>query len=114
MRDQSASEENSTASLEGLPSSRAPWRVASAEVLGDFVLSVQFLDGLRGTVDLASLVASPGAGVFAELRDKKLFDSVKVQGGVVTWPNGLDLAPDAMYRAIQQSGLFRPQPEIAA
>ncbi len=114
MRDQSAPEENSTSPLGELPTSRAPWRVASAEAHEGFVLSVRFLDGVEGKVDLTSLIASPKAGVFAELRDKDLFDALKVEGGAVTWPNGLDLAPDAMYRAILKSGIFKPIPEIAA
>jgi len=92
----------------------APSRIAAVEALEGFVLAIRFLDGLEGKADLSALIASPMAGVFAELRDHALFAQAGIEGGVVTWPNGLDLAPDAMYRAIQQSGLFRPHPEIAA
>ncbi len=114
MRDQSAPEENRTFALGEFPVSRAPWRVAAVEVREDFVLAVRFLDGVEGMVDLSALVLSPSAGVFADLRDGSIFAAARVESGAVTWPNGLDLAPDAMYRAIDQTGTFRPNPERAA
>ena len=114
MRDQSAPEENRTFALGELPMSRAPWRVAAVEARKGFILAVRFLDGVEGTVDLSALVSSPSAGVFADLRDETIFAAARVESGVVTWPNGLDLAPDAMYRAIGKTGTFQPNPEIAA
>jgi hypothetical protein len=53
-------------------------------------------------VDLSRLVHSPKAGVFAALADPSLFAQVKLDYGAVAWPGELDLAPDAMYAAIQQ------------
>jgi hypothetical protein len=50
------------------------------------------------------LVHSPNAGVFATLRDEMLFRQVRLELGAVTWPGELDLAPDAMYAAIRQTG----------
>ena len=44
----------------------APWRVQAVTVLPDHRLSVRFVDGLTGYVDLSALIASPRAGVFAE------------------------------------------------
>jgi hypothetical protein len=37
------------------------------------------------------------------LLDDKLLDQASVAHGVVVWPNGLDLAPDAMYQEIRQN-----------
>ena len=56
-----------------------------------------FVDGTSGEVDLSRLVASDDAGVFEQLRDPAAFERVSVDQGAVTWPNGVDLAPDAMY-----------------
>lgn len=81
-----------------------PWRVASVEPLPGYRLHVRFLDGTEGTVDLSRLVASADAGVFAALADEALFRQVAVVHGAVTWPGDLDLAPDAMHRAITQRG----------
>jgi hypothetical protein len=36
-------------------------------------------------------------GLFAELKEKNLFYSVKPFLGSIQWSNGLDLCPDALY-----------------
>jgi hypothetical protein len=64
---------------------------------------VRFHDGTAGIVDLSDLISSPNAGVFTSLRDEHLFSQVEVVMGAVTWPNGLDLAPDAMYEALSKN-----------
>ncbi len=81
-----------------------PWRVASVEALANFRLKVRFLDGTEGTVDMSRLVRSDLAGVFAALADPVRFAQAFVDHGAVTWPGEIDLAPDAMYRAIKASG----------
>lgn len=85
-----------------------PWRVRTVAPLPEYRLSVEFMDGLKGTVDLRDLVTSPQAGVFAALRDRAQFDQVHVEYGAVTWPGEIDLAPDAMYEAIRAHGEWRP------
>jgi hypothetical protein len=83
---------------------RAPWRVAEVEALSGFRLRVRFNDGTAGLVEMADFINSDAAGVFAVLRDEKLFRQAKVNLGAVTWPDELDLAPDAMHREIKQHG----------
>lgn len=82
---------------------QAPWRVARVEALPEFRLRVRFNDGTEGEVDMAGLIQSPEAGVFAALRDEALFRRVGLEWGAVTWSNGLDLAPDAMYEAMYEA-----------
>ena len=82
----------------------APWRVATVRALPDFMLRVRFLDGTEGDVDMAALVTSPEAGVFAALADPIEFARAAVELGAVTWPCGLDLAPDAMHDGILTGG----------
>ena len=43
-------------------------------------------------------------GVFSHLNDPAKFREVAVVNGAVTWPGGLDLAPDAMYQEIKLHG----------
>ncbi len=43
-------------------------------------------------------------GVFEVLKDEALFRRVYVELSAVTWPGGLDLAPDAMYDEIKRNG----------
>jgi hypothetical protein len=81
--------------------------VAQVEVISPFGLSVVFQDGLTGRVDLSQRVMSKTSGVFAPLADPALFAQAFLHYGAVTWPCGVDLAPDAMYDAIQQQGVWR-------
>lgn len=83
---------------------RMPWRVVEVSPLDGFRLSVRFVDGTEGMVDLSGLIRSPRAGVFARLADLSLFTHVFVENGAVTWPGELDLAPDAMYAEIKKTG----------
>ena len=85
---------------------KAPWWVARVQALPGFRLTVQFVDGTVGEVDLSRLVTSEQAGVFSKLRDPELFAKVWLDYGAVTWPGELDLAPDAMYDAIQAHGCW--------
>jgi hypothetical protein len=44
-------------------------------------------------------------GVRAALRDTQFFKRVYIDGGAVTWPGDIDLAPDAMHAQIARDGL---------
>jgi len=73
-------------------------------------LRVVFLDGTSGEVDLGAFLRSDEVRgtVFEPLGKNDLFGQVKVVDGTVEWPNGADLAPDAMYDAIRQPGHWAP------
>ena len=104
MRTQADPEQDRAAIVTPVPSSSMPWRVSSVEPLPGYRLQVQFVDGLTGIVDMAALVASPSAGVFARLRDTAIFTHVHIEFGAVAWPGEIDLAPAAMHAAIRRSG----------
>ena len=103
MRSQPVAEENSAAAVAPAVRPVMPWRVVSVEALPGYRLRVRFLDGLEGVVDMSRLVASPNAGVFAVLVDSEAFNRVFVSLGAVCWPDGLDIAPDAIYADIKAS-----------
>jgi hypothetical protein len=65
---------------------------------------VRFADGTEGEVDTSPMVFGRKAGVFERLRDPGEFAEAYVDEGVVAWPCGLDLAPDAMYDEIKANG----------
>jgi hypothetical protein len=83
-----------------------PWRVVEVQPLSDFRLRVRFVDGLEGIVDMAALIHSPTAGIFAQLADPLRFAQAFVLHGAVTWPDEIDLAPDAMYAEIKKLGVW--------
>jgi hypothetical protein len=63
-----------------------------------YTLQVLFEDGRSGEIDLSARLFGPA---FEALRDPLLFAQVGVdEYGAVCWPNGADLAPDALYRTI--------------
>jgi hypothetical protein len=102
MRTESIACEDSSIALAENVTPRSPWRVTEVEALPGFRLRVAFADGLTGMVDMSGMVHSPKAGVFARLADPSLFAQVTLDYGAVAWPGELDLAPDAMYAAIQE------------
>lgn len=73
------------------------WDVVDVVPLGNRALQVRFEDGLLGTFSLPTTFCT---GVFQPLLDDDLLKQARVEHGVVVWPNGLDLAPDTMYREI--------------
>ena len=82
---------------------RGNWEVVAVRALPGFQLDVEFVDGTRGRFDYSEFIHADDAGVFVALRDVSLFNRVFVEYGAVTWPNGLDLAPDAMYERLKSS-----------
>lgn len=88
------------------PTPCVPWRVTEVRALAGYRLSVKFVDGTTGEVDLSRLVVSDKAGVFAGLRDPAVFAQVRVEYGAVTWPGDIDLAPDAMYDELKEHGVW--------
>lgn len=86
--------------------SNVPWHVTKVIPLANYKLEVEFIDDTHGVVKMEKQIMGPEAGVFAWLRDIDTFNQVYVELGVTTWPNGLDLAPDAMYDEIKANGVW--------
>ena len=105
MRSDADAEEDRPAELTPPLRADAPWRITQLQVLPGFRLRVRFNDSTEGTVELAGFLNSSEAGVFAALRDESRFGQARIEIGAVTWPGNLDLAPDAMYRAIKEHGV---------
>ena len=85
------------------------WRVSTLAIAADCRLRVTFVDGTEGEVDMRGFLADPklDGTIFEPLRDPKTFAQVRVVLGAIGWPNGADLAPDAMYDAIRERGIWK-------
>lgn len=70
--------------------------VTTAEVCGPHSLRISFDDGSSKTVNVRPLLVGP---VFEPLHDPVRFAEVTVDPvcGTVVWPNGADLAPEALH-----------------
>jgi hypothetical protein len=87
-------------------------RVVKVTPLPQYRLHVEFDDGLTGTVEIFPRLSGP---VFELLRDEAVFRLVTIdaESGAVCWPNGPDLAPDAMYSRISGKPMFASEPQGA-
>jgi hypothetical protein len=86
--------------MEFLPS------VIRAEYEGGFRIHLTFNDSLQGTLDLHSWLEGP---VFEPLKDSNFFQRFFIDGGTVVWPNGADIAPEALCDAVKLAGAAQPR-----
>jgi hypothetical protein len=73
-------------------------KVVFVKAQEDWKLEVRFADGTRGIVPMKDRLFEP---VFEPLKDPALFARVGIdEFGAICWPNGADLAPDAIYERL--------------
>ena len=76
-------------------------RVVSVQPLEGFRLAVRFDDGTEGETSLGDRLFGP---VFEPLCDPNVFAKAFVdEFGAIAWPNGADLAPDALYERLREA-----------
>ena len=70
-------------------------RVTAVRALPTYRLEIEFSDGIRGVLGYEARLFGP---MMEPLRDPARFAEVGIDElGVICWPNGADLAPDAIY-----------------
>jgi len=73
-------------------------RVVEVKPNPDFSLTIKFTNGEVRRFDVRPYLEK---GVFRELKDVSLFNSVKPSLGTIQWLNGQDLCPDTLYQDSQ-------------
>lgn len=73
-------------------------QVVSARYEGEHRIRVKFSDGAEGVVDFLPWLEGP---VLIPLRDLTRFRRFFLDGGTVAWPNGADIAPEAIYEKVK-------------
>ena len=74
-------------------------KITQVNILDNYRLEISFNDGVTGIVSLADRLFGP---VFEPLKDPAFFAKAQVdEFGAVAWPNGADLAPDALYEQLK-------------
>ncbi len=69
-------------------------RINNATANEDFIFSVIFENGEKGTFDLKPYL---NLGKFIELKVDNNYKRFQLDDGVITWFNVLDIAPDTVY-----------------
>lgn len=69
-------------------------RVKDVKPNPDYTVTLTFANGEVKVFDVKPYLDK---GIFRELRDKSLFNSVKPFLGSIQWRNGQDLCPDTLY-----------------
>ena len=90
-----ASNEDWAAAGISLPGKNSNYCVSHVEAVGPLTLHVRHADGVEGTVRFEE---SHLRGVFAPLRDPKVFSQAYAEDGAVRWSDELDISPDNMHR----------------
>jgi len=65
-------------------------------LISGFIVSTRFDDETEKHIDVTQWFRGP---VFEPLKDKKLFKKFFIDTGTLAWPNGVDIAPEALYAA---------------
>lgn len=60
----------------------------------DYKLLLTFAGGEFRVFDVAPYLSK---GVFRALREKPLFDAVRISFDTIAWPNGADFCPEVLY-----------------
>lgn len=84
----------------------APWQIQAVSLLPDLRLAVTFRDGSNGIVDCSAILNSPSPGIYAPLASPEFFAQVKLELGVLTWPNGADLDPAWLHAELASAKIW--------
>jgi hypothetical protein len=84
--------------------------VLTVRPLGGFKLEIEFSDGTIGVRDFDFTTRETGP-MAEPLKDSAYFARVFVEDGALTWPNGYDWDPEALYEDMSSTGLLRPREE---
>ena len=82
-------------------------RLVAVEAVAPYGLRLRYADGVEGVVDLGDELGTTLTGpLFEPLNDPAYFALVKLDDTYApSWPNGLDLAPDALYADLKAASI---------
>ncbi len=91
-------------------------KIRKIERLGVYRLHLWFNDGANGIWDVSGLSRETGPLV-EPFKDPAYFDRVFLEDGALTWRNGFDWSPEALYADMKRQARFpgqSPSPDETA
>ena len=74
-------------------------KINKLEYKKDYIYKIQFTDNKEGEVNFQPFLWGQA---FASLKDKRMFRQASIDptSGTITWPSGVDIAPETLYEKI--------------
>ena len=74
-------------------------KIKKIQYKGNYIYHIQFEDNIKGNINFQPFL---WGDVFEPLKEKKLFRKAFIDktSGTITWPNGVDIAPETIYKKI--------------
>jgi hypothetical protein len=69
--------------------------VVNVKPLKDYEIEITFENNEIRIFDVKDYLET---GIFKKLKDKKLFNQVKISFDSIEWPGGIDLDPETLYK----------------
>lgn len=77
--------------------------VIKACYIDQYKIFLVFSDKKEGIIDLKSIITKDHRPIFTELSNLEKFKKFKLEADTVVWENGLDLAPEFLYKNVKLS-----------
>jgi hypothetical protein len=69
-------------------------KLTDVRPIDGYKLLLEYANGEKRILDTEYWLSKP---MYESLKNKKMFDTVKMAGISIAWANGLDIAPDDLY-----------------
>lgn len=75
--------------------------IVNAKITGPYEVNVEFNDGTQGTIHFKKILEKDSRKKVRELLDQKIFETMKVDLDTLCWDNGVDFAPEYIYKIMK-------------
>jgi len=79
-------------------------KINKLQYKGEYIYRIQFSDKKEGDINFQSFLWGEA---FKDLKDRELFKNAFIDktAGTITWPNGVDIAPETLYEQLDPQAI---------